>query len=123
MENDFTGHRKPRPFTLDDILDGVSNTIFLGEKHVTLNAFGTGTLDNCQWNGDTTSAFRRAGPGAPLERTLTSTAQRFGSYHPGLCQFVFGDGAVRAIATHIDTTTLGYMVDKADGQSFDSSKY
>jgi hypothetical protein len=40
----------------------------------------------------------------------------FGSYHPAVCQFVFGDGAVRALAVTIDPTALSLLANIADGQ-------
>ena len=36
-------------------------------------------------------------------------------YHPGVCQFVLGDGAVRAIAVSINTAVLGDLAARADG--------
>jgi len=37
-----------------------------------------------------------------------------------VCQFVLGDGSVRKLAVTIDTTTLGRLADKADGQVISS---
>jgi hypothetical protein len=42
---------------------------------------------------------------------------RFGSWHPGVCQFVMGDGAVRVIRNEIDLTTLGYLAHRFDGNA------
>ncbi len=57
------------------------------------------------------------GPGHPLAFSPDDTAtNQFGSYHPGVCQFVFGDGSVHAIPNSIDTTTLGYLCNISDGQ-------
>ena len=41
---------------------------------------------------------------------------KFGSYHPGICQFAFVDGHVRSIANNIDLVTLGLLADRADGK-------
>ncbi len=41
---------------------------------------------------------------------------QFGSYHPGICQFVFGDGHVRPISAKTDTVLLGYLAQRSDGQ-------
>jgi prepilin-type N-terminal cleavage/methylation domain-containing protein len=123
IENDFDSGKGLRRLRFASISDGLSNTLFVGEKHVPLNRFGEGGLDSSAYNGDKGSSFRKAGPGALLERVLTSTANRFGSYHPGVCQFVFGDGSVRTLSVSIDATTLGWLANREDTQVVDSSAY
>ena len=123
IENDFNGGKGNRRFGFSSITDGLSNTLFFGEKHVTQGRFGQGGLDSSAYNGDKGSSFRKAGPGAPIERVLTSTSNRFGSYHTGVCNFAFGDGSVKSISVTIDTTTLGRLADKADGLVINSSNY
>ena len=107
-----------------EILDGLSNTIFVGEKHVklaklTVDSDGSPSPhkgDGCVYNGDKGHSFRSAGPGSPLVRNLKDSApSRFGSYHPGVCQFVLGDGAVIALRVNIDGTNLGRYAEIADG--------
>ena len=41
---------------------------------------------------------------------------RFGSYHPGICQFVFADGHVATISNTIDMPTLQALAVINDGQ-------
>ena len=41
---------------------------------------------------------------------------RFGSYHPGLCQFVLADGHVTALNNSIDMNTLQALAVINDGQ-------
>ena len=79
---------------LRDMVDGLSNTLFLGEKHVRKAVLGA---EGSMYNGDTGSSFRDAGVGAPLARNLTSATGRFGSYHPGVSHFLMGDGRVHQI--------------------------
>jgi prepilin-type processing-associated H-X9-DG protein len=43
-------------------------------------------------------------------------ARKFGSYHPGVCQFVFCDGSVRAIRNNIDSATLRRLAVRNDGE-------
>ena len=43
-------------------------------------------------------------------------ARRFGSWHPGVCQFVFCDGSVRAIKNTIDEINLGRLAVRNDSQ-------
>ena len=86
--------------------------------------FGEGGWDSSAYNGDKGASFRKAGPGAALARSPTQTTGGiFGSYHPGVCNFVLGDGSVRAISVTIDTTTLGRLADRADGLTIDNSAF
>ena len=102
------------------ITDGLSNTFMLGEKHVRLGKFGDYTLgDGPAYNGDSGHSNRGAGPTRTLARGPTdSVTGRFGSYHPGICQFVLGDGTVRPVDLSINGSTLGFLANKADGQVF-----
>jgi hypothetical protein len=51
----------------------------------------------------------------PLHAPLRSMA--FGSYHPGICQFVLGDGSVRGISVTTALATLRAMAIVNDGVS------
>jgi len=100
-----------------DILDGLSNTIFLGEKHVPPGGVGqSGFRDSSVYNNDDLEvSARAAGPGYPLALTPSeSVCSNFGSYHPGVCQFAFGDGSVRPVATTIHFTVLGDLACRND---------
>jgi prepilin-type N-terminal cleavage/methylation domain-containing protein len=105
---------KGKPMRISMIMDGLSNTLFLGEKHVSVQELnGEGSI----YNGDHGSSFKKAGVGDPLIRNPNQTGNmgRFGSWHPGICQFVFGDGSVRPIRVTIDLTTLGFLARRDDG--------
>jgi len=111
---------KGKPMRYSQITDGLSNTLFFGEKHISvLELNGEGSI----YNGDYGSSFKKAGVGNPLIRNPNQSGNmsRFGSWHPGICQFVMGDGSVRAIRVTLDLTTLGYLARRDDGQavSFD----
>lgn len=109
------------------ILDGASNTFLVGEKHVPLNMFGRlkvgdGPLFSGAW---TCFAARLAGIEDPLAQSPTDVtpsagvvdgifARKFGSYHPGVCQFVFVDGSVKAIRNTIDTANLRRLAVRND---------
>ena len=97
------------------VIDGISNTLFIGEKHVTKTGLGVGGADGSIFNGDHGSFMRNAGVGAPLARGATGGG-RFGSWHPGYCQFVFGDGTVRAVPVDIDLVILGRLANRKDAQ-------
>ena len=109
--------------TFKKITDGLSKTLFVGEKHVHQEGFGRGDYgDASVYNADEAYCFvRYAGPGRALAATPWETKgawnyTNFGSYHTDNCNFLLGDGSVRGIASYIDTTTLGYLAHRADGQ-------
>ncbi len=104
-----------KQLTPASIRDGLSNTLFVGEKHIKDMKFGY-SPDSSAYNGDHGASWRKAGVGAPLARSITSSAQ-FGSAHPGVCQFVMGDGRVKAIKVEIDAVVLGNLANRQDGNA------
>jgi prepilin-type N-terminal cleavage/methylation domain-containing protein/prepilin-type processing-associated H-X9-DG protein len=103
---------------LAQITDGTSNTFFIGEKHVQVGKFGMVGSDGSVYNGDKGYSYRAAGPSNPLVRLPTATnVANYGSWHPGVCQFVMADGSVRALKVNISSTVLGYLADVDDGNA------
>ncbi len=99
------------------IRDGLSNTFFVGEKHIPIDSFGRGPLDCSLYNGDYwLCSTRSAGPKFPLADWRTGTVPQFGSYHPGICHFLLGDGSVRPLSNAIDPKILALLANIADGQ-------
>lgn len=105
---------------VSSVRDGLSNTFLLGELQVRPEDLNKMPFNGPLFNGEDLSAFARVGgPGVPLTRTpeqAPGTILGFGSWHPGICNFAFGDGSVRGVDTLIDTQTLGYLCNRADGQ-------
>jgi prepilin-type N-terminal cleavage/methylation domain-containing protein len=98
-----------------DVLDGLANTIFFGEKHVEFGKFGI-PPDISIYNGDNFGYCMRAGPGFGLARGPSDAVVGvFGSYHPAVCQVAMGDGNVRALRVSIPTTTLQALSGRKDG--------
>ena len=100
------------------ITDGLSNTFLVGEKHVPQGVWGTTLGDGSIWNGDPANqnAARTAGASYLLARTPKDAYNdQFGSYHPGVCQFVFCDGSVHVLSNVINGVTLGYLAVRNDG--------
>ncbi|MBA4065747.1 MAG: prepilin-type cleavage/methylation domain-containing protein [Isosphaera sp.] len=113
----------PGVLKFGDVTDGVSNTAMIGERHVRSDNYGNAEIgvnggDTAIFNGR--DFFRNARQcDIPLALSPTTPhLQQFGSYHPGICQFVFGDGAVRAISNTTPTTTLILMVNRDDGEVY-----
>ena len=101
----------------NDITDGLSNTLLVGEKHVPLNHFREGPLDSSFYNGDYyLSHSRPAGPDFPLAQTNTEISPVFGSYHTAVVQFGFCDGHVQGLYRSISPVTLGLLAEINDGQ-------
>jgi hypothetical protein len=108
--------------TFASVADGLTNTVLIGEKHIKLNQFGLVNGDRTIWNGDSIDVFTRAmGPGLGLVGDLNlGSNQRFGSYHPGACQFVYGDGSVRTVTVTVPEDTLSLLVRRSDGKPIPS---
>jgi prepilin-type N-terminal cleavage/methylation domain-containing protein len=109
--------------TFASVTDGTSNTVFIGEKHIQLNMIAQVKGDRTIWNGDSIDVFARAGgPGLGIVANLTTaTNQRFGSWHPGVCQFLFGDGAVRPVRATTPEATVSLLIRRNDGQPVPNS--
>jgi prepilin-type N-terminal cleavage/methylation domain-containing protein len=107
-------YKGPKPMRFPMVSDGISNTLFIGEKHITVKNLN---MEGSIYNGDHGNSFKKAGVGAPLARNPNLTTGQFGSWHPGVCQFVFGDGSVRALRNEMDLTALGYLAHRFDGQA------
>ncbi|HEX6961542.1 MAG TPA: DUF1559 domain-containing protein [Lacipirellula sp.] len=117
------------------IEDGLSHTAFVGEKHVPADGaqgswFGhIDAKDNSIYNADFWSSVgRKGGWGRPIAKPsdgadggneLTEFNKNFGSWHPNICHFVFGDGSVQAVSIDIDEYMLGHVCNIADGQVVD----
>lgn len=100
-----------------NVSDGLSQTIFVGERHIPLSKYGV-MPDTSIYNGDWGAANRKGGVGALLSKGSmdATTGNLFGSYHTGVCQFAMGDGAVKAFNNAIDGTNLGRLCNREDGQ-------
>ncbi len=120
-----------------DVPDGLSRTFLAGEKHVNEDYVGQFPsnppffpADGSIYNGDNAVNFIRvAGDGKqnrdgttesfhPLAKGPRDMTQNvFGSWHPGICNFVFADGHVDQISTDIDETVYEWMAVRNDGES------
>jgi prepilin-type N-terminal cleavage/methylation domain-containing protein len=100
-----------------DFLDGTSNTLLVGEKHVPLGKEGNGWWDCSTYNGDYHVCSSRAASRAyPLTTNPRDTTWKFGSRHTGLVMFCFADGGVRRVPETIDPWVLELLGMRDDGQ-------
>jgi hypothetical protein len=103
------------------IEDGLTHTLFVGEKHVPIGHLGTEAFeDNSIYNPDYLKSHGRfGGPARPIVSspldTNPSTNTNFGSWHSGICHFLVGDGGVRPITVNIDVYTLAWLCNRSDG--------
>jgi hypothetical protein len=106
--------------TFVSVTDGLSNTLLIGEKHVQQGKFGQSSIgDGSFYNSDPANqnCERAAGPTTPIARSPKDAYNRqFGSWHQNVCLFVMCDGSVHAINANIDTTNLGRLACRNDGQ-------
>jgi prepilin-type N-terminal cleavage/methylation domain-containing protein/prepilin-type processing-associated H-X9-DG protein len=118
------------------ITDGLSNTLLVGEKYIyPADLGGNGKTDGSIFsssNGEEDSFRRFGGKSGSVYRYIVATIQdpgpnyglntstwadkAFGSWHPGLCQFVFCDGSVKGLQANIDINTLQLLCERNDGQ-------
>ena len=71
------------------------------------------------FNGEDLAAFARiGGPTVPLLRPGDEPGSifGFGSAHPGVVNWTMADGSTRNLSYSIDTTTLGQLCNRNDGQ-------
>lgn len=125
--------------------DGTSNQLLFGEKHVPANNIGICENSDRSWDcpytysdGDQNSArnfnvgrpihpISAAGSPEPITkgpyeftdqtRPRSNNLYSFGSAHSGICNFLIGDGAVRAVSVTTARDILVALSDVSDGKS------
>jgi len=106
----------------ENIADGLSHTLFIGEKHVPEGRFGDGAVgDSSIYNPDHADVVVRwAGSNFSLARGPRDVRiDVFGSYHPEICHFLFGDGRARPLAVSASAIALSRLSVRDDGQIVD----
>jgi prepilin-type N-terminal cleavage/methylation domain-containing protein len=120
--------------TIGGVTDGMTYTALFGEKHLNPTKLGK-DLEDAPYNplhftaSSSPGGIRIAGlglataPDSPVVANASGVNAdqaffRFGSWHPGITQFAFGDARVQAVANHTTPNTLLYMSSRADGQPY-----
>jgi hypothetical protein len=118
-----------RTFTIPEIEDGLSNTIFIGETrdgHL-IDTTGKAINSNIWTNGNrmqssmrTTATPLNTPPGVNGGAGIATESQAysnggFASSHPGGANFASGDGSVMFIADSIDLAAYTAMAGRRDG--------
>jgi prepilin-type N-terminal cleavage/methylation domain-containing protein/prepilin-type processing-associated H-X9-DG protein len=110
---------------LKDITDGTSQTFLVGEKHSVRSKWGQSGPswgEGSIWNGNFPRNFSRIGGqtkwnlGQGPDDLVGPWHCKFGSWHPGVCQFLFADGHVTSLANSTDIDTLQKLSCRNDGQ-------
>ncbi|MCE9563058.1 MAG: DUF1559 domain-containing protein [Planctomycetes bacterium] len=126
---------RPRD-TFARITDGTSNTAIIGEKHITQNFVGKCCRNNHGPEGRDGYIYWNRSNGPPYygeywiagnveqgiarsalegEGLAVSAAPALGSWHTGVCNFLFADGSVQAINVNITQAMLTAIGGANDG--------
>lgn len=122
VNGELVGPEKGR-YNHASLVDGSSNTIFIGEKYVNPEGYNDarGWGDSCIYNGDEPETFMRLGGfgfGLAANQTLALSPGEFpvfGSAHPQVVNFVLGDGSTHALSTQLSQSTLFKLCSRNDG--------
>ncbi len=124
--------------TIGGVTDGMSYTAFVGEKHITPTRLGTNNYDYPP-SALTVQRYSEGGvcvlglglasrPDTPVMTVTEQNPQTdplarnnyfYGSWHPGIAQFVFGDTRVQAVKNYASAAALVSMGGRSDGQPYD----
>jgi prepilin-type N-terminal cleavage/methylation domain-containing protein/prepilin-type processing-associated H-X9-DG protein len=128
-----------RRMKMVDIKDGLSNTLFVGERasnmsHATWTGAVTGGVVPAQRYPDSANQLANAEASAALvlahgsrshipNDQLVFDADAVSSFHPAGVNFLFGDGSVHNISNSIDGATYEALLTRAGGELASGDDY
>ncbi len=130
--------------SIGGVTDGMTYTLIAGEKHIPAGFLGNSYADyppgaaivynNAEWHSnkviglglpprpdDPAFNFDNPLPDRHLSNlgdSFDAKYAMFGSWHPGVTQFVYGDSRVVAVKNYVEPLTLQYAGHRSDGQSY-----
>jgi hypothetical protein len=112
------------PEKLSNVIDGTSNTVFVGERCTrttpTRGTFWADSFNLYDLSGAYAQSATLLADYDACGRIASDIAQckyGWGSFHPGIVQFVFGDGSVRPVRTQINMTIFTAMATIGNGET------
>src|SRR5262245_5118183 len=113
----------PGPETFASVTDGTSNTLFVGERQTrTHNTRGTFWADSFNLYNLSGAYNQSAARLNDYDKWLTIASDAaqckygWGSFHTGVINFLYGDGAVRSVRTSIDMKVFTYLATIGGGE-------
>jgi prepilin-type N-terminal cleavage/methylation domain-containing protein len=123
--NNYPGRLWESEISFDKITDGLGKTFLAGEKHILAGEIARqGSLYNGDNQNNCSRVAGRLAPlaNSPVDSTVCRSCGRlcgcdnFGSWHMGICQFVFADGHVSPVSVTTNLTIIDRMAVRNDGQ-------
>jgi prepilin-type N-terminal cleavage/methylation domain-containing protein/prepilin-type processing-associated H-X9-DG protein len=124
--------RGTRGFRMADMSDGLSNTLFVGERCTTMSlSTWAGVIPNAMvpsvrapgsFSGGSALVLGHCGPHLPNDNIVTD-ADAMSSRHSVGVQFLFGDGSVQLINNGIARNVYDALATRAGGEVVDGSGY
>jgi prepilin-type N-terminal cleavage/methylation domain-containing protein len=114
--------RRYTPTRINEITDGMSNTLMVGEKRLNRARMGQAQVDDdigytSGWDNNMMRSTRRR-PKPDYRDPENNSTKRFGSSHLDVFNVVLADGSVRVIRYSISRNTFKNLGNKSDGNVF-----
>jgi prepilin-type processing-associated H-X9-DG protein len=123
---------KNRRFKTSDITDGLSHTLFIGERSASMSyTTWTGAVtggvvpsrrDPAAMESAAALVLGHAGPHLP-NNPLVTDADAFSSGHSQGVNFLFGDGSVQSVDSSISTKVYDALATRAGKESVNEDDY
>ncbi|MCL2006254.1 MAG: DUF1559 domain-containing protein, partial [Planctomycetaceae bacterium] len=110
--------------------DGTTNQLVFGEKHIPMGVLGDSStawrhdqsyLAAADSNGRDWTIGRTVASNIPLSNPRDGghprSARTFGSWHPGVCNFLIGDGSIRSLSVSTSGDVLSQLAHPRSGRA------